>query len=160
MANRKKTAPAISIEISPGEACDRVEILFLKQRMLRDPEKRTRVTTEIHKQRLANQLLYVRPGQPAPPNGVIELQEELSVLHRQLWDVENEVRKCEADKDFGPFFIRAARRVYKLNDRRSQIKAKIDEAYGYAPEAKEYQSYGQEEENPGPASSGCPHAGG
>lgn len=135
MANGKKKVPTISIEISPGEAYDRLAILFLKRSRIRDPAKRKRVIDEIHAQRLANKLMRIQHPAPA---GVLELQEQLDPIHGELWDVENRLRECEAKQDFGPFFMRGARRVYQLNDKRARVKNQIDALYGCEGEVKEY----------------------
>jgi len=50
---------------------------------------------------------------------------ELISVNRQLWDVEDEVRRCEANKDFGEQFVQLARSVYRLNDERGRIKREI-----------------------------------
>jgi hypothetical protein len=44
-----------------------------------------------------------------------------------LWHLENEVRRCEAEHQFGERFICAARMIIRLNDRRARIKGQIDE---------------------------------
>jgi len=39
--------------------------------------------------------------------------------------VEDNVRRCEANKDFGAQFVQLARSVYRLNDERGRIKREI-----------------------------------
>ena len=57
---------------------------------------------------------------------------ELQAVNEGLWDIENEIRACEAQADFGPRFVELARSVYLTNDRRSAIKRRINEASGSA----------------------------
>lgn len=159
MADRQETSKTVTLEITPGEAYDRLAILLLKSERVKDPVKRELVHKEIRHQRIADKLLHIVSGSPYSTEGVIDLSKELTKIHGELWDVENRLRRCEAQEDFGDFFVADARRVYKLNDRRSEIKGLIDKAYGHAPEVKEY-DYGQKKETAGPRSTGCPHAGG
>ena len=44
--------------------------------------------------------------------------------------IEDEIRLCERDEDFGPRFIALARSVYGSNDRRAALKRQINELLG------------------------------
>ena len=57
---------------------------------------------------------------------------ELQAVNETLWQIEDEIRACEAQGDFGPRFVELARSVYQSNDRRSAIKRRINEASGSA----------------------------
>ena len=57
---------------------------------------------------------------------------ELQAVNEELWEIEDEIRACEAQGDFGPRFVELARSVYRSNDRRSAIKRRINEASGSA----------------------------
>ena len=57
---------------------------------------------------------------------------ELQAVNEELWEIEDEIRACEAQGDFGPRFVELARSVYLTNDRRSAIKRRINEASGSA----------------------------
>ena len=41
--------------------------------------------------------------------------------------IEDEIRLCERDEDFGPRFIALARSVYHTNDRRAALERRINE---------------------------------
>jgi len=59
-----------------------------------------------------------------------------------LWCIEDEIRRCEFEGDFGPCFIALARSVYRHNDRRAEIKRRINRLTGSAIlEEKSYESY-------------------
>jgi hypothetical protein len=57
---------------------------------------------------------------------------ELRAVNGILWDVEDQLRLCEARGDFGPAFVTLARAVYQNNDRRALIKQRIDQRHGSA----------------------------
>ncbi len=55
--------------------------------------------------------------------GAVEaLADDLAEVNGQLWEVEDALRWCERDADFGPRFVALARSVYVLNDRRAALK--------------------------------------
>jgi len=73
---------------------------------------------------------------------LVRLYSELKAVNEQLWDIENQVRDCEARQDFGPQFVELARAVYQTNDRRSALKRRIDELLGSTfVEQKDYTAY-------------------
>ena len=56
--------------------------------------------------------------------------------------IEDDIRQCEADKDFGDKFIGLARAVYKTNDKRAAIKKEINLLTGSAiVEEKSYTEF-------------------
>jgi len=54
------------------------------------------------------------------------LMAELVLMNARLWDIEDELRKCEKNEDFGERFVALARQVYITNDKRSNIKKQIN----------------------------------
>jgi hypothetical protein len=44
--------------------------------------------------------------------------------------VEDDLRRCERDQDFGPRFVELARSVYRHNNRRAALKRRINELVG------------------------------
>ena len=64
------------------------------------------------------------------------------MVNIRLWNVEEELRVCEKNKDFGENFIELAREVYFNNDKRSKIKSEINKILGSnIKEVKEYAQY-------------------
>ena len=55
------------------------------------------------------------------------LVDELRSVNAALWRIEDNIRDCERNRDFGPQFIKLARDVYRTNDRRGVVKRKIDD---------------------------------
>ena len=73
---------------------------------------------------------------------LIKLESELKLVNESLWDIEDQIRDYERTNDFCDSFVELARRVYKANDKRSDIKRKINEVTGSnIVEEKSYQSY-------------------
>ncbi len=55
---------------------------------------------------------------------------ELKAVNEVLWGIEDDIRLCERDEDFGPRFIALARSVYRTNDRRAALKRQVNELLG------------------------------
>ena len=122
----------MKIEVSIGEVVDKWTILSIKAINIIDRDK----LINIFKER-------------AYLNNVIDpeilhdsLVDDLLKVNKKLWDVEDDLRICEKDKDFSIRFIDLARSVYKLNDKRADIKKEINIKYGSEfVEEKSYQPY-------------------
>jgi hypothetical protein len=70
------------------------------------------------------------------------LIQRLKEVNQDLWQIEDDIRDEERQKNFGETFIRLARSVYQQNDRRAAIKKEINTTYGSAfVEEKSYQKY-------------------
>ena len=70
------------------------------------------------------------------------LATELKAVNEARWQIEDEIRLCERDEDFGPRFVALARSVYRTNDRRAALKRQINELLGSKLiEEKSYTSY-------------------
>ena len=71
-----------------------------------------------------------------------DLFNELKQTNEKLWKIEDEIRLCEKNSDFGEKFIKLSRDVYFSNDKRSKIKLKINKALGSnIVEIKQYTQY-------------------
>ena len=67
---------------------------------------------------------------------------ELRAVNEALWRIEDDIRLCERAGDFGPRFVELARSVYRTNDRRSELKRRINELLGSGlVEEKSYAAY-------------------
>ena len=70
------------------------------------------------------------------------LTTELQTVNQSLWDIEDAIRICEKNKDFGDTFIELARSVYITNDKRADLKKKINLHVGSnIAEVKSYEDY-------------------
>ena len=71
-----------------------------------------------------------------------KLFKEIKEVNTNLWDIENKLRFCEKNKDFGKYFTELAREVYLNNDKRSKIKLEINKILGSnIREIKQYVNY-------------------
>jgi hypothetical protein len=122
------------IEISIGEAFDRLTILKIKSEKIKDESKLANVMKEyFYLQNLLNEELEV--------NEENQDFKRLLEINENLWEVEDLLREYEENKSFNDKFIQLARLVYVLNDKRARIKKEINLAYG--SEFVEEKSYNQ-----------------
>ena len=111
------------IEISIGEAFDRLTILKIKSEKIKDEAKLTNVMKEYYYlQNLMKDELEVDEDN--------EDFKRLLEINETLWDVEDLLREFEKENSFGQEFIHLARSVYVLNDKRATVKKEINLAYG------------------------------
>lgn len=110
----------VLIEIGAGELLDKITILQIKQARISDPEKLRNVAHEL--------ALLQRARQRSLPTlaELDRLEAELQSVNEALWVIEDDIRACEAARDFGPGFIELARSVYRQNDRRAALKKQIN----------------------------------
>lgn len=114
----------IEIEISPGEFLDKLTILEIKEERINDAVKVENVRREKTALERAAAAHIVH-------NDVIDrLRKDLKAVNELLWDVEDDIRQCERDRDFGGKFVDLARSVYINNDHRAKLKREINEALG------------------------------
>lgn len=122
------------IEISIGEAFDRLTILKIKSEKIKDESKLKNVMKEyFYLQNLLNEELEVTEEN--------EDFKRLLEINENLWEVEDLLREYEESKSFNDKFIQLARLVYALNDKRARVKKDINLAYG--SEFVEEKSYNQ-----------------
>jgi len=130
----------IRIEVSPGELLDKITILEIKVQRLADEAKRRNVQTELAVLREA------RDAAVTPSTQLESAVAELRRVNEALWEIEDRIRGCERDGDFGPEFVTLARSVYRQNDHRAAIKREINQLLGSRLiEEKEYVDYGSSE---------------
>ena len=111
------------IEISIGEAFDRLTILKIKSQKIGNSEKLSNVMKEyFYLQNLLKDELDVDEQN--------EDFKRLLEVNENLWNVEDLLREHEENQDFGFEFIELARSVYELNDKRAKIKKEINVNWG------------------------------
>jgi hypothetical protein len=111
----------MKVEVSNGELMDKLSILELKLKNIADPKKLINVNTEFNELNPLVQKLFKKHN-PA----INKLYIKLAEINRKLWVIEDEIRQCEKDKNFGNKFVKLARDVYFTNDVRSEIKKEIN----------------------------------
>ena len=127
---------SISVEVSPGELVDKITILEIKLKRIEDADKLANVKLEWET------LCAARDEAFEPSNELERLSAELKEANERLWQIEDDIRDCERNKDFGDAFVELARSVYMTNDKRAQLKREINELLGSRLiEEKSYASY-------------------
>ena len=125
----------MKIEVSIGEIVDKLSILKIKTENITDKVKLDNVIKEYE---------YLL--------GVVEndlnistdsdLYNELLSINKELWGIEDDIRDKEREKSFGDEFVSLARSVYFTNDRRADVKKRINIEYGSDfVEEKSYNKY-------------------
>ena len=110
----------LRVPVSPGELIDKLTILEIKLERMSDPAKKANVAKEfdVLSEELAKS---VRQS-----SELTQLHSALKQVNETLWVVEDDIRDCERAQDFGPKFIELARSVYRINDRRAEVKKEIN----------------------------------
>ena len=116
----------VPIEVGPGELIDKITILVIKSERMSDAAKLKNVRRE-----LAALDAAARAHIPASAE-LTRLEAALKAVNEALWVVEDDIRRCEAGKDFGPKFVELARAVYTQNDKRAGLKKDINLLTGSA----------------------------
>jgi tetratricopeptide (TPR) repeat protein len=117
---------AVTVPVAAGELIDKITILELKAEKIRDRSKLAHVQAELQA------LQAVRDREMERSKEMARITSQLKAVNRRLWRAEDEIRRCEEAKDFGPRFIKLARSIYQHNDRRSALKRQINELLGSA----------------------------
>ena len=126
----------ILTEISAGELLDKIAILEIKLVKIKDKEKLMEINKE-YKSLKETKNSNIKLTQSLE-NLIIQLKE----INLKLWDFEDKTRICEKNKDFGQTFINLSRSVYLNNDKRANIKSKINKMLGSnIKEVKQYVNY-------------------
>jgi len=137
--DKTETPPTVTpmVPASVGDVVDRLTILDLKfTRIDRDDPRRTHVVNE---RRQLQRVLVEQCGFDLDALFAGEHVRELADINGKLWDVEDDIRRCLAENDFGEEFVRLARAVPELNDCRSALKYRINRETG--SEIVEVKSY-------------------
>tara|TARA_B100001123_G_C15312574_1_gene1024993 strand:- start:590 stop:991 length:402 start_codon:yes stop_codon:yes gene_type:complete len=133
MENKSKK---ILSEISVGELLDKITILEIKLEKISDKNSLMEVEKEY-------KILKKNQSSNIKLEGKInDLFQNLKSVNLKLWNIEDSLRICEKNKDFGKDFIELAREVYLNNDKRSKIKSDINTMLGSnLVEIKQYVKY-------------------
>ena len=133
MVNKSKK---ILSEISAGELLDKISILEIKLEKIKDKNSLEEINKEY------KVLKNAQNSNIEVTDKIRKLFKEIKEVNTYLWDIENKLRFCEKNKDFGKNFIELARGVYLNNDKRSKIKLEINKILGSnIREIKQYVNY-------------------
>ncbi|SVC23387.1 uncharacterized protein METZ01_LOCUS276241 [marine metagenome] len=114
---------------------DKISILIIKEKNIVDDQKQYHIKNELDSlnKTLENSISRSQ---------VKEYIEKLIEINSKLWLIEDDIRDCERKKQFDQKFIDLARAIYITNDRRAEIKLKINKKFGSKlVEVKSYEKY-------------------
>lgn len=115
---------AVMAPLSFGEAADKITILTIKSEWLSDAAQLENVRKELA---LLSDAFFATIARSAQFDA---LYADLIEVNRKLWVIENAIRVCEAEHDFGEDFVNLARAVYQNNDERARLKRAINALFG------------------------------
>ncbi len=123
----------MKIEVSNGEIVDKLTIIEIKLENIKNEQKLANLKVEYE---ILNKAVGLIIDKTNP------LYLELLVINKKLWTIEDRIRELEKNKDFGAEFIEVARSVYFTNDKRSDVKRKINDLTNSdLVEEKSYEDY-------------------
>ena len=126
----------IRVPVSPGEVLDKITILEIKSERMTDPQKVANVRVEL------DLLRKTWAAAITEDDTIRDLHAQLKEINEALWEIEDDIRDKERAKEFDERFIELARAVYFTNDRRSEVKKKLNLHLGsQIVEEKSYQDY-------------------
>jgi len=136
VSQRSDRVAAPNIQVSWGELIDKITILEIKEQRLRSKES----VMNVHNELAA--LMSVADRVLAKRKDVSALKKQLKSINETLWEIEDKIRAKEAAQSFDLEFIQLARSVYMNNDKRGDLKRRINVLLNSTlGEEKQYTSY-------------------
>jgi len=130
---------ALKVDISVGELLDKITILEIKSERIHDAAQLTNIQKELR---------ILRDTWAASPYSTPDVSAQvaqLKTINETLWEIEDDLRRLEAEQRFDDEFIRLARAVYRQNDIRAALKKDLNTLLGSElVEEKSYVDYDAE----------------
>ena len=104
----------VVIPISVGELLDKISILEIKSLLC-------------YSEYVERELEELNKIKDTITSYTEEYMNQLREVNQKLWKIEDRLRILEKEQRFDDEFVELARSVYKTNDRRAEIKRKINE---------------------------------
>ena len=118
MKNNSYKKEIINAPISIGELVDKITILEIKKNKLQNSKLKN----------VLKELSYLRELIEKHKIDITEdLFFQLKEVNLSLWNIEDQIRIKEKNKEFDNTFIELARSVYFKNDKRAEIKKSINQ---------------------------------
>ncbi len=131
---KSKEKSFMKVEVSIGELVDKVSILSIKLRKIKNADKLKNIQKEYD--------LLVKAMAVVGIEVTSDEFSRLEDINLKLWDIEDQIRLKEVRKSFDNEFIELARSVYFINDDRAAVKKEINVKFGSdLVEEKEYAEY-------------------
>jgi len=133
MKNSSIKKKIINAPISIGELVDKITILEIKKNKLQNSKL----------ENVLKELSFLRKLMEKHQIEITDnLFTELKEINLTLWNIEDQIRIKEKNKEFDNIFIELARSVYFTNDKRSEIKKRINRlSNSEITEEKSYSEY-------------------
>jgi predicted fused transcriptional regulator/phosphomethylpyrimidine kinase len=126
----------IYVEVGAGELIDKITILEIKCENIKSEAKLKNIRYELEV------LAKVRDDNLAVSDQYLSHYKALKSVNAELWVIEDDIRICERNADFGAEFVRLARAVYVTNDKRAEIKRALNLMFESAVvEEKSYEQF-------------------
>jgi len=126
----------ILAEISVGELLDKMSILEIKLDEVINVDSRKEINKEY------KILKKLQKSKVEMTDKMKLLFKDIKNVNQNLWNIEDKLRICEKNKDFGQNFVKLARNVYFNNDKRSKIKSEMNKiSDSDIKEIKQYVNY-------------------
>ena len=110
----------VSIPVSVGELADKITILEIKSKKIKDRDSLYEINKEL------TLLMSIFTKKSMNINKIKSELDKLRKINKKLWIIEDKKRNHEKIKKFDSKFIELARNVYKLNDQRAMVKLNIN----------------------------------
>jgi hypothetical protein len=135
IAQKVDRVAAPNIQISWGELVDKITILEIKEQRLLSRQAIANVRNELA-------VLMSVADPTLARKDVAALKNQLKSINETLWEIEDKIRAKEAAQSFDQEFIQLARSVYVNNDKRGDLKRRINVLLNSTlGEEKQYTSY-------------------
>ena len=123
----------INAPISIGELVDKITILEIKKNKLQNSKL----------ENILKELSFLRKLMEKHQIEITDdLYTQLKEINLTLWNIEDQIRIKEKNKEFDNIFIELARSVYFKNDKRAEIKKRINQlSNSEITEEKSYAEY-------------------
>ena len=133
MKNSSIKKKIINAPISIGELVDKITILEIKKNKLQNSKL----------ENVLKELSFLRKLMEKHQIEITDdLFTQLKEINLKLWNIEDQIRIKEKNKEFDNIFIELARSVYFTNDKRSEIKRRINRlSNSEITEEKSYADY-------------------
>ena len=133
MKNYSIKKKIINAPISIGELIDKITILEIKKNKLQNSKLKN----------VLKELSFLRKLMEKHQIEITDdLFTQLKEINLTLWNIEDQIRIKEKNKEFDNIFIELARSVYFKNDKRAEIKKRINQlSNSEITEEKSYAEY-------------------
>lgn len=126
----------VNIPVSLGELLDKISILEIKNKKILNESKLVNIKKELDELKNVLKQLDINLSETN------DLYEDLYKINLSLWEIEDSIRLLEKNDNFGEDFINLARSVYITNDKRFEVKNKINQLFkSQYIEEKSYEDY-------------------